>query len=75
MPTIFANFWRFQGSLSWMDNYKESLLAVYDVVMKDERQYAAGHGLPFDADSYFLEAFYEEEISILAPMIAARAEK
>lgn len=55
-----------------MDHYEESLLAVYDIVMRDERQYATESGQPFDAVLYFLEAFSEDEVAVLAPMIVAK---
>lgn len=58
-----------------MDHYKEFLLVVYDIVMKDERQYAMEKGLSFDTDAYFLEAFSEDEVRVLAPMIATKVEK
>lgn len=75
MPTMFANFLWFRGSLAWMDDCTESLLAVYDIVINDERKYHEDKGLPFDEQAYLLQEFSKDKMAILLPMIAFRTER
>lgn len=55
-----------------MEHCADSLMAIYDIIINDERKYNEEKGLSFDEQSYFLQEFSEDEVAILAPMIASR---
>lgn len=45
---MYATFWWQMGSLSWLDNYHEVLMTVYDLVVAEEKLCAAEVGRKFD---------------------------
>lgn len=72
-PTMFANFRRWNGSLFWMEDCSDSLLAVFDVLSTNERQSYIDQGLPFDETDYLHQEFSSEEVAHLLPKITERA--
>lgn len=68
---MYTNFWTSMGSLSWLDNYHEALLVVYDIVIMEERDFSTKEGFVFDEDAYFQDEFSNEEKDILSTELVA----
>lgn len=44
LPTLYTNFWWSKRSLTWLKNYEEAMMSIYDIIKEDERQEAEKMG-------------------------------
>lgn len=51
---MYSNFEKTRESLSWLKNYHEALLVVYDIVVEEERGDAMVEGREFNEDVYMM---------------------
>lgn len=65
LPDMYANIFRKKGSISWMNNYHEALMIVYDLVVAREKQLLTKEGREFDEGIFSVQEFTPEERSII----------
>lgn len=49
---MYSNFRKTRGSLSWLSNYLEALLVVYNLITEEKRGYVMEKDREFDENVY-----------------------